>query len=57
MEVDLEFLRNGGFEKVRAWLLDLNGIGPLSASFITIRGLGRMKELPTDDKALLISAL
>jgi len=51
-----KFLRNAGYEEVRVLLLDIEGIGPWSASLVMVRGLGRMEELPTGDQALLISA-
>ncbi|WP_344576881.1 hypothetical protein [Nonomuraea roseoviolacea] len=45
---DEAFLRHGPYEEVKAFLLGLPGIGPWSASFVLIRGLGRMEEAPID---------
>lgn len=45
---DEAWLRHGSFDEVRAWLLAINGIGPWSASFILIRGLGRMDQSPIE---------
>ncbi|MFG2088988.1 MULTISPECIES: DNA-3-methyladenine glycosylase family protein [unclassified Spirillospora] len=47
-EVDEGFLRDGPFGEVKAFLLGLPGIGPWSAGFILIRGLGRMEETPVE---------
>lgn len=47
-EADEAFLRHGPLDEVRAWLLGINGIGPWSASFILIRGLGRMNQSPIE---------
>lgn len=56
--VDEAWLRAGPREEVRAWLLDLHGIGTWSASFILLRGLGRMDEpLFTDPDSLLTQEL
>ena len=42
------FLRRGDHEAVRGQLLGLPGIGPWSAAFLMIRGLGRMERLEPD---------
>jgi DNA-3-methyladenine glycosylase II len=47
-EVSEAFLRDGPYEEVKGFLLGLPGIGPWSANFILIRGLGRMDEAPID---------
>jgi DNA-3-methyladenine glycosylase II len=47
-DADEEFLRTGPIGEVRDWLLAIPGIGPWSASFVLIRGLGRMSDLPAD---------
>lgn len=47
-DLDEDFLRHGDVEQVRKNLLDLPGIGPWSATFVLIRGLGRMEILPQD---------
>jgi len=50
--VDEQFLRTGPFEEVEKFLLSLPGIGPWSASFLMVRGLGRMERMPADPEAL-----
>ncbi|MCA2224689.1 DNA-3-methyladenine glycosylase family protein [Nonomuraea aurantiaca] len=47
-EVDEHFLRTAPYDQVKDFLRGLPGIGPWSASFIAIRGLGRMDEAPLD---------
>ncbi|MFG1681552.1 DNA-3-methyladenine glycosylase family protein [Nonomuraea sp. NPDC049269] len=47
-EVDEHFLRTAPYDEVKDFLRGLPGIGPWSASFILIRGLGRMDEAPID---------
>ncbi|UFJ42004.1 hypothetical protein LOK74_05765 [Brevibacillus humidisoli] len=47
-----DFLQRGDYQQVRRFLLGIKGIGEWSASFILIRGLGRMEELPTGEGAL-----
>ena len=54
-EVEESFLRTAPTEEVERFLLSLPGIGPWSAIFVLIRGLGRMDRLP-DDAELLRSA-
>jgi len=54
-EVDEAFLRSGPYDEVREFLLGLPGIGPWSADFILIRGLGRMERIAAD-KALVAAA-
>lgn len=51
-DTDENFLRTGPYDKVREFLLSLPGVGPWSASFILIRGLGRVEQLAFE-KALL----
>lgn len=51
-EVEESFLRGAPTEEVRQFLLSLPGIGPWSATFVLIRGLGRMDLLPDDDELL-----
>uniref|UniRef100_A0AAU2VC54 DNA-3-methyladenine glycosylase II n=1 Tax=Streptomyces sp. NBC_00003 TaxID=2903608 RepID=A0AAU2VC54_9ACTN len=55
-EADEEFLRSGPFDEVKQFLLSLPGIGPWSASFILVRGLGRMDQMPADTPALKAAA-
>ena len=44
-QVDEQWLRNAPFDDVYSWLTSIKGIGPWSAHFILIRGLGRMERL------------
>lgn len=53
--LDEDFLRHADVREVELALLDLPGIGPWSAVFVLIRGLGRMEYLP-DDAELLRAA-
>lgn len=50
--VDEGFLRTGPYEEVERFLLGLPGIGPWSAVFVLIRGLGRMERLPAEPAAM-----
>lgn len=54
-EVEEGFLRTGPYDEVKGFLLGLPGVGPWSANFVLIRGLGRMDETPVE-KALLRAA-
>lgn len=54
-QVEESFLREGEHDDVERFLLSLPGIGPWSATFVMIRGLGRMERLP-DDAALVEAA-
>lgn len=54
--VDEWWLRTGDYARVREWLLAIDGIGAWSASFVLIRGLGRMDAVATPEKELLASA-
>lgn len=53
--VDEAFLRTGHYDDVYEWLTGIEGIGEWSASFIMVRGLGRMERAhpfqPTLDAA------
>lgn len=51
-QVGEDFLRTAPDDRVREFLLSLPGIGPWSASFVLIRGLGRMDEVPTEAELL-----
>lgn len=50
--LDEDFLRTAPYDKANAALLAIKGIGPWSAAFILLRGLGRMERLPIDMKPL-----
>ena len=54
--VDESWMRSAPYEQVESWLLDIKGIGAWSASFVLLRGLGRMERVPLDEKALLEAA-
>jgi DNA-3-methyladenine glycosylase II len=54
--VDEDWLRAGTYEQVREWLLAIDGIGTWSASFVLIRGLGRMDAIATPEHELLAAA-
>lgn len=54
--VDEDWLRMGDYERVREWLLAIDGIGAWSANFVLIRGLGRMGAIATPEKELLTAA-
>jgi DNA-3-methyladenine glycosylase II len=51
-DTDEEFLRTGDFDAVRECLLSFPGIGPWSASFVLIRGLGRTEHMAPDKEGL-----
>ena len=55
-EVDDEFLKTAPDEDVEAWLRNIKGIGEWSATFIMIRGLGRMEYVPLTETRLLEAA-
>lgn len=51
--VDENWLRSAPYAEVEKWLLSIKGIGAWSASFILLRGLGHMNQLPVGEKWLL----
>lgn len=51
-QVDETFLRTGDYEEVKAWLLNIKGVGAWSASFVMIRGLGRTEHISTEKMLL-----
>ena len=55
-QADEAWLRAGDYDQVRSWLLAIDGIGPWSADFVLIRGLGRMEQAPVAEKSLLAAA-
>lgn len=55
-EVDDEYLKTAPDEAVEAWLRGIKGIGEWSATFIMIRGLGRMEHVPLSETRLLAAA-
>ncbi len=52
-QVDETWLRTAPYDAVEAWLLAIKGIGAWSASFVLIRGLGRMERVPITEGRLL----
>ncbi len=52
-DVDEHFLRTGDYDEVEAWLHSIRGFGAWSASFVMVRGLGRMEHLTSNEKAML----
>jgi DNA-3-methyladenine glycosylase II len=55
-QVDEQWLRTGDYGEVRSWLLAIDGIGPWSADFVLIRGLGRIERMPVTEESLLAAA-
>jgi DNA-3-methyladenine glycosylase II len=54
--VSSDFLTSADFGEIDDWLRTINGIGPWSASFILVRGLGRGETVPLPDQGLLDAA-
>ena len=55
-QVDEEFLKSAPDEEVEARLRNIKGIGEWSATFVMIRGLGRMENVPLTELRLLEAA-
>jgi DNA-3-methyladenine glycosylase II len=55
-DADDEFLKAAPDEEVEAWLRNIKGIGEWSATFIMVRGLGRMEYLPLTETRLVEAA-
>ena len=55
-DVDEDFLRTGNYDEVEAWLRSIRGFGAWSASFVMVRGLGRMEKLTVNEKAMIAAA-
>jgi DNA-3-methyladenine glycosylase II len=55
-EVDEGFLRKGDYDAVESWLRSIKGIGDWSATFILIRGLGRMERAASERKLVECAA-
>ncbi|HEY0797990.1 MAG TPA: hypothetical protein VGD50_02515 [Candidatus Baltobacteraceae bacterium] len=51
--VDEEWLRSAPVDEVEQWLLDIEGVGPWTAGFVLIRGLGRLEYRVTPDEPLI----
>lgn len=52
LTVDEMWLRAGPYDAVEAWLRAIPGIGPWSAAFVLIRGLGRVERIAPEDALL-----
>ncbi|GAC1542894.1 MAG: DNA-3-methyladenine glycosylase [Herpetosiphon sp.] len=50
--VDEQWLRTAAYDDVERWLRQIKGIGPWSATFVLLRGLGRMDRLPMEQRLL-----
>lgn len=55
-EADEDFLKTASDEEVEAWLRNIKGIGDWSATFIMVRGLGRMERVPLTEARLFEAA-
>ncbi|GAC1354805.1 MAG: DNA-3-methyladenine glycosylase [Ktedonobacteraceae bacterium] len=55
-DVDEHFLRTGDYDEVEAWLRSMRGFGEWSASFVMVRGLGRMEQFTVNEKVTLAAA-
>jgi DNA-3-methyladenine glycosylase II len=55
-DIDESFLRQGDVDEVRETLLTLPGIGPWSAVFVMIRGLGRTEVLPQEPELIRVAS-
>ncbi len=55
-DVDEDFLRIGDYDRVEAWLRGIRGFGVWSASFVMVRGLGRVEHFTVNEKAMIAAA-
>ncbi len=55
-EADEAWLRSAPYAEVAAWLRGIRGMGPWSAVFVLLRGLGRMEQLPVGEARLAQAA-
>jgi DNA-3-methyladenine glycosylase II len=55
-EVDEEFLKTASDEEAETWLRNIKGIGEWSATFVMVRGLGRMEHVPLTETRLVEAA-
>jgi DNA-3-methyladenine glycosylase II len=51
-DVSEEWLRTAPYDEVESWLRGIKGIGAWSASFVLLRGLGRMEKVPIGEGRL-----
>jgi DNA-3-methyladenine glycosylase II len=54
--IDESWLRDAPYAEVERWLKQIKGVGDWSASFVLLRGLGRMERVPVGEKWLLMAA-
>lgn len=54
--MDESWLRDAPYDDVYRWLRRIKGVGEWSASFILLRGLGRMERVPPGEKRILQAA-
>lgn len=54
--VDEGWLRTGPYDEVERWLRGIRGVGAWSASFVLLRGLGKMERIPPNDALLRAAA-
>lgn len=52
-QIDERWLQIAPYDEALRWLLDIHGIGPWGASFVMLRGLGRMERLPSSERKFL----
>ncbi|MFN8525314.1 MAG: DNA-3-methyladenine glycosylase 2 family protein [Chloroflexota bacterium] len=52
LTVDEGFLRHGPIEEVESWLRAIPGVGAWSATFVLVRGLGRVERIPVGESRL-----
>lgn len=55
-QVEEAWLRTAPYDAVEAWLRAIDGLGPWSAGFVLLRGLGRMERAPLTDRGLADAA-
>ncbi len=55
-DVNEQWLRGGDYDEVESWLRAIKGIGDWSASFILLRGLGRMERTPVVENRFIEAA-
>lgn len=51
-QMDERWLRDAPYADVESWLRSIRGIGEWSAAFILLRGLGRVEQLPAQEKRI-----
>lgn len=54
--IDESFLRAAPYEEVAHWLRSIKGFGEWSTTFVLLRGLGRMEQVPFSEKPFLEAA-